>query len=378
MNVVEATNILISKGLVKDINGTRRFIRKGELVATKECNHDGYIIAPEALQAFLWVKESSDADMVKHILNNVIKLPAVNNPYKVASFFAGIGGFDLGCERAGMEVVFQCEVNAFCQKVLKKHWPTIPLHSDIKTLNPSEIPDSNIWCGGFPCQDVSLANQGKRKGLKGERSGLFYTYAELVRDRRPDWLVIENVPGLLNSHEGADFGILLKTLDELGYGVSWRVFDTKYFGTPQRRRRVYIVASLGDMRSARVLFDDRANSVVDKSGRGERSNFAPEVGAGLSKADVFAIQHASIGRKHTAGPQAKGYRNDGETYTLDSRGSADAVCAPDAPFRIRETSGVSRELDSNRLRAVGNAVSVPIIEWIAKKIITVDSQRLKA
>lgn len=375
MNVLEVTNILKAKGLVKDVNGTRRFIRKGELVANKECNHDGYQLTQQALDAFLWVKQSSDAEMVQHILNNVIELPRAETPFKVASFFAGIGGFDLGCERAGMEVVFQCEVNNFCQKVLKKHWPSIPLHSDITTLEANNIPDANIWCGGFPCQDVSLANQGKRKGLKGKRSGLFYTYAELVRARKPDWIIIENVPGLLNSHEGADFGILLRTLDELGYGVSWRVFDTKYFGTPQRRRRVYIVASYGDLRSSRVLFDNRTNTVTDKSGRGERTNFTPETRDGLSKTDIFAIQHASIGRKHTAGPQAKGYRNDGESYTLDSRGSADAVCSPNAPFRIRETSGLSRELDSNRLRAIGNAVSVPIIEWIANQIIRVENER---
>lgn len=375
MNVLEVTNILKAKGLVKDVNGTRRFIRKGELVASKECNHDGYQLTQQALDAFLWVKQSSDAEMVQHILNNVIKLPKAENPFKVASFFAGIGGFDLGCERAGMEVVFQCEVNNFCQKVLKKHWPSIPLHSDITTLEANNIPDANIWCGGFPCQDVSLANQGKRKGLKGQRSGLFYTYAELVRARKPDWIIIENVPGLLNSHDGADFGILLKTLDELGYGVSWRVFDTKYFGTPQRRRRVYIVASYGNLRSSRVLFDSRANTVTDKSGRGERTNFTSETRDGLSKTDIFAIQHASIGRKHTAGPQAKGYRNDGESYTLDSRGSADAVCAPNAPYRVRETSGLSRELDSNRLRAIGNAVSVPIIEWIANQIIRVENER---
>ena len=372
MNVSEVTDILMSKGIVKDTNGTRRFIRKGELIAEKTCNRDGYHIDRKSLEAFLWVKGASDAEMVQHILNNDIKISNEDTPYKVASFFAGIGGFDLGCERAGMEVVFQCEVNKFCQQVLNKHWPNVPLHSDIKTLEAKSIPEANIWCGGFPCQDVSLANQGKRKGLKGERSGLFYTYASLVRERKPDWLIIENVPGLLNSHNGADFGTLITTLDELGYGVSWRVFDAKYFGTPQRRRRVYIVASYGDMRSARVLFDDRSNPVTDKSGRGERSNFAPEVGEGLSRTDVFSIQHASIGRKHTAGPQAKGYRNDGETYTLDSRGSADAICAPDAPYRIRKTTGISRELNSNRLRAIGNAVAVPIVEWIAKQIIRID------
>jgi DNA (cytosine-5)-methyltransferase 1 len=372
MNVSEATDLLISKGLVKDINGTRRFIRKGELIAEKTCNRDGYQIDKQALDAFLWVKSHSDAEIVQLILNNDMKITSRDNSHKVASFFAGIGGFDIGCERAGMQVVFQCEVNKFCQQVLNKHWPTIPLHSDIKTLKAEDIPDANIWCGGFPCQDVSLANQGKRKGLKGERSGLFYTYANLVRERKPDWLIIENVPGLLNSHNGADFGVLIRTLDELGYGVSWRVFDAKYFGTPQRRRRVYIVASYGDMRSARVLFDDRANPVTTKSGRGERSNFASETREGLSRADIFSIQHASIGRKHTAGPQAKGYRNDGETYTLDSRGSADAICAPDAPYRIRETTRFSRELDSNRLRAVGNAVAVPIIEWIAKQIVNLE------
>ena len=372
MNVLEVTNLLKAKGLVKDVNGTRRFIRKGDLVATKECNHDGYQITQQALDAFLWVKQSSDAEMVQYVLNNVIELPKSENPFKVASFFAGIGGFDLGCERAGMEVVFQCEINKFCQRVLKKHWPLIPLYSDIKTLHPSDIPDANIWCGGFPCQDVSLANQGKRKGLKGERSGLFYHYAELVEARKPDWIIIENVPGLLNSHEGADFGVLLRTLDELGYGVSWRVFDTKYFGTPQRRRRVYIVASYGDLRSSGVLFDSRSNTVADKPGRGQRTNVTSETGDGLSKTDIFAIQHASIGRKYTAGPQAKGYRNDGESYTLDSRGSADAVCSPNAPFRVRETSGLSRELDSNRLRAIGNAVSVPIVEWIARQIIRVE------
>ena len=95
--------------------------------------------------------------------------------YKVSSFFAGIGGFDLGLEKAGMEVVFQCEINKFCQKVLRKNWSKVPLHTDITRLNADEIPESNVWCGGFPCQDVSSANQGKRKGLEGARSGLFYT-----------------------------------------------------------------------------------------------------------------------------------------------------------------------------------------------------------
>lgn len=373
LNVKEATEVLKKHNLAKDINSTRRFIRLGEIIAEKECNQDGYRISRDALDAFIWVKSSSTGEIVKRLLYSEPSNKArKSGQYRVASFFAGIGGFDLGCERAGMEVVFQCEINSFCQKVLNKHWPSVPLVGDIKSLKAEDIPEADIWCGGFPCQDVSLANQGKRKGLKGERSGLFYKYAELVAKRQPEWLVIENVPGLLNSHEGEDFRILLATLDELGYGVSWRVLDAKYFGTPQRRRRVYIVASRGDMRSARVLFESGATALIDKQGRGQRSSIARSDDEGLSKANLYSIQHASIGRKHTAGPQAKGYRNDGETYTLDSRGSADAVCQTDDGFRVRAASGISKELDSNRLRATGNAVAVPIVEWISKRIILVD------
>jgi DNA (cytosine-5)-methyltransferase 1 len=373
LNVKEATEILKSHNLVKDINGTRRFIRLGEILADKSTNQDGYKIRKDALDTFIWVKSSSTGDIVKRLLYSEPTRSVKSGDYRVASFFAGIGGFDLGCERAGMKVVFQCEINSFCQKVLNKHWPHIPLVGDIRALTASEIPTANVWCGGFPCQDVSLANQGKRKGLKGERSGLFYKYAELVSEGQPDWLIIENVPGLLNSHGGEDFRILLSTLDELGYGVSWRVLDAKYFGTPQRRRRVYIVASRGDMRSARVLFEPGATSLIDKQGRGKRTQITRTDASGLSETNLYSIQHASIGRKHTAGPQAKGYRNDGETYTLDSRGSADAVCQTDDGFRVRATSGLSKELDSNRLRAAGNAVAVPIVEWIATQIKRVDS-----
>lgn len=191
-------------------------------------------------------------------------------PLKVASFFAGIGGFDLGFERAGMEVVLQCEINKFGQQVLKKHWPEVRLFSDITKMKPSDIPETaNVWCGGFPCQDLSVANQGKRKGLEGERSGLFYEFARLVKKRKPEWIVLENVPGLLNSHQGEDFRCILEELDELGYGVSWRVLDAKYFGTPQRRRRVYIVGSYRSLRSARVLFEEGAVEVVARQGLGK-------------------------------------------------------------------------------------------------------------
>jgi DNA (cytosine-5)-methyltransferase 1 len=294
---------------------------------------------------------------------------------KVASFFAGIGGFDLGLERSGMEVVFQCEINKFGQSILKKHWPEVKLISDIKNVDASDIPrNTNLWCGGFPCQDLSIANQGKRKGLDGERSGLFYEFARLVKKRKPKWIILENVPGLLNSHQGQDFKYVLEELDELGYGVSWRILDAKYFGTPQRRRRVYIVGSLGSLSSARVLFEEGSTRIVAKSGTGEKTPRASLSKKSNEESNFFAIQHASIGRKASAGPQAKGYRNDGETYTLDSRGSADAVCSTASAFRVRKASGIPTKLDSHRYRAIGNAVNVSVIEWIGRRIMAVESE----
>lgn len=293
---------------------------------------------------------------------------------KVASFFSGIGGIDLGLERAGMEVVFQCEILPFGQSVLKKHWPDAILAGDITKVQGNDIPTVDVFAGGFPCQDLSLANQGKRKGLEGARSGLFYKYAELVEEKHPRWVFIENVPGLLNSAKGADFAAVLSTLDELGYGVAWRVLDAKFFGTPQRRRRTYIVASLGTLGAAEVLFERGTNPVANQQSNRTRNFTASGNDGSLPEANIFSIQHAGIGRRASAGPQGKGYRNDGETYTLDSRGSSDAVCKTDAPFRVRETTGIPSRMDSHRFRAAGNAVCVPVIEWIGSRIVEMDKK----
>ena len=297
---------------------------------------------------------------------------------RVASFFSGIGGIDLGLERAGMEVVFQCEINQFCNSVLKQHWPNVKLEGDIDNVKITDIPKAELWCGGFPCQDLSLANQGKRQGLKGKRSGLFYKFAGLISDlpkkQRPRWLFMENVPGLLNSRGGEDFKNLLTTLDELGYGVSWRVLDAKYFGTPQRRRRVYIIASYRTLLSAKVLFEQGTTAITLKAGGLEDHSYADGVEKEDRIANYFAIQHAGIGRVPQAGPQGKGYRNDGESFTCDSRGSSDAICQTHAPFGIRETTGISSGVDSNRWRALGNAVAVPVIEWIGRRIQLVDAE----
>lgn len=291
---------------------------------------------------------------------------------QVASFFSGIGGFDLGFEMAGMTVVMQCEIEPFCRKVLKKHWPNIPLHGDIATIKSEQIPYADVYVAGFPCQDLSLANQGKRKGLEGKRSGLFHEFIRLVEERQPRWIVIENVPGLLNSNFGRDFAVVLNTLDGGGYRVSWRVFDSKFFGTPQRRRRVFLVGSLGTIGSAKVLLDDRPFAVTTRSSQCQEKTASGRTRASDQESNLYSIQHASVGRKHTAGPQSKGFRNDGETWTLDSRGSSDVVCKTDDSFGVRETPGLSCGLDSRRFRVLGNAVTVHVAKYIAERIIHVE------
>lgn len=120
---------------------------------------------------------------------------------KVASFFSGIGGIDLGLENAGMDVEFQCEILKFGQSVLQKHWPGIQLESDITKVQGKDIPDVDVFAGGFPCQDLSLANQGKRKGLEGARSGLFYKYAELIEEKSLAGFLSKMFPAFLTAHK---------------------------------------------------------------------------------------------------------------------------------------------------------------------------------
>ena len=111
--------------------------------------------------------------------------------FRLNSFFAGIGGFDVGFERHGFETSFLCEINSFCHKVLATHWPKIKLFADINELSANDIPNADVWCGGFPCQDISVARgASKRLGLQGQRSGLFYQYAKLIEEKKPKVVLI--------------------------------------------------------------------------------------------------------------------------------------------------------------------------------------------
>jgi DNA (cytosine-5)-methyltransferase 1 len=192
------------------------------------------------------------------------------------SLFAGVGGFDLAMERNGVDVVANVEIDKQCQKVLAKHFPNAKQFSDITDVKGSDLigagfkPDRGIITGGFPCQDLSVA--GKRRGLAGERSGLFWEIARLIEETKTEWFILENVPGLLTSNKGKDFGVVIGTMADIGYSLAWRVLDAQHFGVPQRRRRVFIVGRrTGDgLSSAEVLFKSeglRRNTTQSKQTR---------------------------------------------------------------------------------------------------------------
>ena len=168
------------------------------------------------------------------------------------SLFSGCGTFDLGLERAGLTCAWQCEADATCRDVLAKHWPDVYCYTDVRKVDASAA-RVDLLCGGWPCQDLSVA--GKRAGLAGARSGLFHEFVRVARQLRPRWILGENVPGLLSSHGGRDMATVVESLGQLGYFVAWRVLDAQYFGVAQRRRRVFVVASLGDASCAEILFE---------------------------------------------------------------------------------------------------------------------------
>jgi len=156
---------------------------------------------------------------------------------KVLDLFSGIGGFSLGLERAGFETAAFCEIDKKCHKVLRKHWADVPIFEDVKTLKREDINETiDIICGGFPCQDLSLA--GKGAGLGGERSGLWWEMHRLIQEFNPKACIIENVSALRT--RGLD--TVLRSLAEIGYDAEWHCITASAVGAPHRRDRIWIVA----------------------------------------------------------------------------------------------------------------------------------------
>ena len=214
------------------------------------------------------------------------------------SLFAGVGGFDLAMQRQGVKVVASVEIDKNCNQVLAQHFPDATQFTDVTEVKGKDLidagftPSRGIITGGFPCQDLSVA--GKRAGLAGERSGLFWEIARLVEETQTEYFIIENVPGLLSSNGGKDFGVVIGTMADLGYSLGWRVLDAQYFGVPQRRRRVFIVGRRSTDRGvAEILFKSEGlrgySPQSNQAGQGTTRNANQSVTLGSGKSIANCI-----------------------------------------------------------------------------------------
>ena len=293
---------------------------------------------------------------------------------KVGSLFAGIGGFDLGFARAGFEVAWSVEINPQSQQVLRNQFPNAKIYGDITQVKVEDLERVDIVCGGFPCQDLSFA--GKRKGLAGERSGLFYEAMRLIRGINPRIVILENVPGLLASNQGRDFAIVLSEMDK-GWNcqeVAWRVLDSQFFGVAQRRKRVFIVASSRIGSAEQILALNESVSGDSKPSKEKKKNIASTIGADSHESDSepIAIRTAFTG--------ANGIGvSVGISHTLDlANGQAvtdNGKIRRFTPVEVERLQGfpdgwTSGQTDANRYTQLGNAVTVNVVEWLANNIKT--------
>lgn len=249
--------------------------------------------------------------------------------FTFGSLFAGIGGMDLGLERAGMKCVWQVEIDDYCQRVLAKHWPDVRRHNDVRTFPPTEADEwrCDLIAGGFPCQDIS--NAGKRAGIDGERSGLWSEFARIIRVVRPRYVLVENVAALTS--RGLDR--VLGNLASLGYDAEWDCLQAKEFRLPHRRSRLFIVAY-----SAQKLGD--GHEVFQ---RAERPTTATESAEWLSKWTRRRV--------------------------VDGQGNRRTRCVPVGGLR-EDDDGLP--LRVHALGALGNAVVPSVAEFVGRRILEIE------
>ena len=187
--------------------------------------------------------------------------------------FAGISGFGLGAQQADIKTLWAVEIDVACRKVLKRHYPNIIILEDVMKCGAHNLPPVDIISFGSPCQDMSVA--GKRTGLKGARSNLFYEAIRICYELKPTFAVWENVPGALSSNAGRDFASVLASFRDIGArDIAWTVLDAQYFGVAQRRRRVFLVADFRAERAAQILFESEGVSWNPEKIRKQRQSVA--------------------------------------------------------------------------------------------------------
>jgi DNA (cytosine-5)-methyltransferase 1 len=253
---------------------------------------------------------------------------------KIGSLFSGIGGLELGLERAGCgHTVWQCEIDPYARAVLAKHWPDAIRFDDITKM--TDVPPVDLICGGFPCQDIS--NAGRREGITGARSGLFYELMRVVRLVRPRFVVLENVAALL----GRGMGDVLGELSESGYDAEWSTVSACAVGAPHTRNRVFVIANAMCKRLAASMLE---------AGRTNGDN-REEASTGL------------WGRLR----KSTGFTSSGLSSCREAENAARAwVDAEIEPLILGGSYGVPSRVD--RLKCLGNAVVPQVAEVVGRRV----------
>lgn len=296
----------------------------------------------------------------------------------VGSLFSGIGGFDLGFERAGMRVSWQVELDPYCRAVLARRFPDAARFEDVREVGARELDPVDLLCGGFPCQDLSAAGRGA--GIDGARSGLWAEFARIVRELRPRYVVVENVPALLTGKgkrwDRAPIGRVLGDLAEARYDAEWACLSAGEFGAPHLRKRVWIVAYPARDAEAGAAAEARPERQRARAG-GQRGRAAQ-----LADSDAQRQQGRAGALVQPAGRREPADRRGAGAGIPDPdreqhEGRAQALGGPAAP-QLREhwaaepgvgrvADGVPRRVD--RLAALGNALVPQIAEWIGRRIL---------
>lgn len=279
---------------------------------------------------------------------------------RFGSLFAGIGGLDLGLERAGMECAWQIEKDPYCLRVLDKHWPDIPKYHDIKEVDPDDLEPVDLICGGFPCQPVSLA--GKRLAQADER-WLWPEFFRIVRALRPRYVLVENVPGLLS----AGMSDVLGDLAAGGYDAEWDCIPAAAVGAPHLRYRVCLVGHANSIRteleSPRIVGEHTAPST------GAMAN--PESNRRIARwpRDCEEVTGGWESHRGGIGFIFSGANRESMGWLAESRSQCgDWATEPDVG---RVAHGIPARVD--RLRALGNAVVPQVAEWVGRRIVEAEA-----
>ena len=277
---------------------------------------------------------------------------------KVLDLFSGIGGFSLGLERAGMETIAFCEFEPHAQEVLRKHWPDVPIHSDVRKLDGKQYRGTvDVVTGGFPCQDLSTA--GKQVGFSGERSSLYREMLRIISDCRPRYAIFENVTGLLTGESGRWFGQFLYDLAEIGFDAEWHCISASELGAYHHRDRVWIVAYPNETQFKRGSLSKRIQKEIANSQGRSGDRIASKV-----LADSMRQRQQGQGESINSECEAK----DSNWETGKSEYERVGQIWETEPRVGRVVDGVWKKSYSHRLARLGNSVVPQIPEAIGRAI----------